>query len=269
MAHLEIAPGESLYYEYEAPGATGQTFVFVNALTGNTGMWQADSIGPKLRAAGYGTLCYNFRGQIESKTAPETKPTPTQIVEDLGRIMEHVKPPRPILVGLSIGGLFAAQAYHAGASADGIVLINTLRKPSDRLNWINTAMADGVAAGGFRLIMSLSLPMLVNPEKLAEMRAGVITGAPFEPVDRSDGGYRLMVESVATNWDFAWESLDVPVLVQVGLHDRVFLVPEDVNELMSRIPNVRREDFTDAGHLIPAERPQAFTESLIDFARTL
>ena len=36
MAHLEIAPGESLYYEYEAPGATGQTFVFVNALTGNT-----------------------------------------------------------------------------------------------------------------------------------------------------------------------------------------------------------------------------------------
>jgi pimeloyl-ACP methyl ester carboxylesterase len=78
-----------------------------------------------------------------------------------------------------------------------------------------------------------------------------------------------MVESVATDWDFPWESLEVPVLVQVGLHDRVFLVPEDVNELMGRIPNVRREDFTDAGHLIPAERPAAFTESLIDFARTL
>jgi pimeloyl-ACP methyl ester carboxylesterase len=269
MPHLEITPEESLFYEYDAPGATGQTFVFVNALTGNTGMWQADAIGPKLRAAGYGTLCYNFRGQTESKTSVESKPTPTQIVEDLGRVVAHVNPPRPILVGLSIGGLFAAQAYHAGAPAEGIVLINTLRKPSDRLNWINTAMADGVAAGGFRLIMSLSLPMLVNPEKLAEMRAGVITGAPFEPIEPNDGGYRLMVESVATDWDFPWDSLDVPVLVQVGLHDRVFLVHEDVDELMTRIPNVRREDFTDAGHLIPAERPEAFTESLMDFARTL
>jgi len=269
MAQLEIADGESLYYEYDAPGATGQTFVFVNALTGNTGMWQAPAIGPKLREAGYGTLCYNFRGQVESRTRPDSKPTPTQIVEDLGRVVDHVKPPRPILVGLSIGGLFAAQAHHAGTPAEGIVLINTLRKPTDRLNWINSAMARGVETGGFRLIMALSLPMLVNPDKLAEMRGAVLDDAPFEPIDKSDGGYRLMVESVATDWDFPWDSLDVPVLVQVGLHDRVFLVAEDVDELAARIPNARREDFTDAGHLIPAERPEAFVRSLIDFARAL
>ena len=67
MARLEIAPGESLYYEYEAPGtsdppaARGMTCVFVNALTGNTGMWRG-GIAPALRAAGFGTLCYNFRG---------------------------------------------------------------------------------------------------------------------------------------------------------------------------------------------------------------
>lgn len=269
MPHLDIAEGESLYYEYEAPKNDGHTFVFVNALTGNTGMWQTDAIGPRLRAAGYGTLCYNFRGQAESRTALTTRPTPTQIVEDLSSIVADVAPPRPILVGLSIGGLFSAQAHHAGTPAEGIVLINTLRKPTQRLNWINTAMAQGVAHGGFRLIMSLSLPMLVNPDKLAEMRDGVLTGEPFEPIDPSDGGYRLMVESVATDWDFPWESLECPVLVQTGLHDRVFLVPEDVDALSSRIPNVRREDFADAGHLIPAERPEAFTASLIDFARSL
>ena len=69
---IEIADGESLYYEYEAPGAAGKTFVFVNALTGNYQMWQA-VIAPKLRAAGYGTLVYNFRGQAESRTAPSTR----------------------------------------------------------------------------------------------------------------------------------------------------------------------------------------------------
>ena len=37
MAHLEIGPDRSIYYEYDE-GADGKpTFVFVNALTGNTG----------------------------------------------------------------------------------------------------------------------------------------------------------------------------------------------------------------------------------------
>lgn len=269
MPHLEIADGESLYYEHRAPSdPAGRTFVFVNALTGSYTMWEAE-IAPALRSAGHGTLVYNFRGQAESRTAPTTKPTPTQIVDDLHRLCAEVGPVRPVLVGLSIGGLFAAQAYAKGTAADGIVLINTLRKPTERLNWINTAMAHGVAAGGFRLIMELSLPMLVNPDQLARMRADVQTGAPYAPIDPADGGYRLMVESVATDWDFPWETLKVPAQIMVGLHDRVFYVAGDVDELSARIPTTTRVDFPDAGHLIPIERPAAFTEALLDFAKTL
>ena len=269
MPHLDIAPGESLYYEYDAPGAAGRTFVFVNALSGSTAMWQADAIGPRLRQAGYGTLCYDFRGQAQSRTAVDTRPTQAQIVADLGRIVAHVAPPRPILIGLSIGGLYAAQAHLAGMPADGLVLINTLRKPTDRLSWINRAMADAVAHGGSRLVMAVCLPMLVNPEKLSEMRAGVMTGAPFTPTAPTEGNYRLMDEAVATDWDIPWQRLALPVLVQTGLHDRVFLVPADVDELAARLPNARRQNFADAGHLIPMERPEAFTESLLDFARGL
>lgn len=268
MPHLEIADGESLYYEYAAPGAKGCTFVFVNALTGNFQMWQA-VIGPKLREAGYGTLVYNFRGQAESRTAPATRPTPTQIVDDLVHLCREIAPPKPILVGLSIGGLFAAQAFAKGVPAAGLVLINTLRKPTERLAWINQAMAHGVKAGGFRLIMELSLPMLVNPDKLAEMRATVQTGEPYAPIDPSDGGYRLMVESTATDWDFPWDSLTPPVLLTVGAHDRVFYVADDVDELAARIPNATRIDFPDAGHLIPAERPEAFAKALLDFGDRL
>lgn len=269
MPHLEIADGESLYYELTPPSdPSGKTFVFVNALTGSYTMWEAE-IGPALRAAGHGTLVYNFRGQAESRTAPTTRPTPTQIVDDLDRLCAEVRPARPVLVGLSIGGLFAAQAYARGIRADGIVLINTLRKPTERLAWINTAMAHGVAAGGFRLIMELNLPMLVNPDQLAKMRADVQTGAPYAPIDPSDGGYRLMVESVATDWNFPWETLDVPVQIQIGLHDRVFYVADDVDALAARIPTTTRVEFPDAGHLIPIERPGAFTEALLAFAKTV
>ena len=66
MSFFEIGPNDSLYYEYEPPsGNQPLTFVFINAITGDTGMWQTE-IGPTLRDAGYGTLAFNFRGQAKS-----------------------------------------------------------------------------------------------------------------------------------------------------------------------------------------------------------
>ena len=160
---MEIAPGESLYYEYDAAGVRGVTFVFVNALTGNTGMWQA-GIAPALRAAGFGNLCYNFRGQVETEFGDGTDLTPGLVVEDLNRLLDHLAPANPILTGLSIGGLFAAQAELATPRAQGLVLINTLRKASRRLAWINRAMVELARLGGSRLVMAANLPMIAGPE---------------------------------------------------------------------------------------------------------
>lgn len=269
MARLDIAPGEFLHYEYEAPGSAGKTFVFVNALTGSTGTWQHTEIGPKLRAAGYGTLAWNFRGQAETGYGAQTALTPSLIVQDLGRVVAHVKPPRPILVGLSIGGLFAAQAHLAGTPAIGLVLINTLRRPGPRLQWINEAMVAMARYGGSRLLMTANLPMLVNPEQLAAMRAAIFSGEPYAPMDPGDGLMRLMQGSLEADWDLPYENLQVPVLLLTGLHDRVFRVDEDVAALAARIPRRRSIVFEDAGHLIPVERPAKFAAALLEFAESL
>ena len=267
MAHLDIAPGEALYYEYDAPGAAGATFVFVNALTGNTGTWQHADIGPALRAAGYGTLAWNFRGQAQTRFGASTALTPKLVVEDLQRVVAHEKPPKPIVVGLSIGGLFAAQAVLAGMPAAALVLINTLRKPGARLEWINQATVALARAGGTRLVMEANLPQLVNPDQLAAMRAGVFSGEPYQPMDRADGLYRLLEGSLATDWNFPWDKLKLPVLSMTGLHDRVFRVAQDVDELSAKIAGLRRVEFADAGHLIPVERPAAFAKALLEFAK--
>jgi 3-oxoadipate enol-lactonase len=266
MPRLEIAPGESLHYEYDAPGEARRTFVFVNALTGNTGTWQHPAIGPRLRAAGYGTLAWNFRGQVDTSFAPDTRLTPRLIVEDLLRVVERLQPPTPIFVGLSIGGLFAAQAILAGLQAAGLVLINTLRKPGPRLQWINDAMVTMARAGGARLLMTANLPMLVNPEQLVAMRPAIMTGEPFAPMEAGDGLLRLMEGSLETDWDFPYDKLRMPVLVMTGLHDRVFRVEQDVAALAARIPKRRELVFADAGHLIPVERPEKFTQALLEFA---
>ena len=106
MSFFEIGLNDSLYFEYEPPsGNQSLTFVFINAITGDTGMWQAE-IGPTLRDAGYGTLAFNFRGQAKSTASEGLAFDEALITGDLIRLLQHLNPPNPVLVGLSIGGLY-------------------------------------------------------------------------------------------------------------------------------------------------------------------
>ena len=265
MAELNLAPGEALFYEYNTPTHHQQTFVFVNALTGNVGMWSGQ-ICEALQAAGYGTLCFNFRGQEKTAFSDETELTPKVIVDDICALMEHVKPAGPILVGLSIGGLFAAQAYLAGVDINGLVLINTLRKPSQRLNWINQAMVELARIGGSRMVMMANLPVIASSELMENLWDSTFSAAPFEAPENTDGLFRLMMHSRETDWDFPYEKLDIPVMILTGQHDRLFRIDSDVAELKSRIKEVKEVHYPDAGHLIPLEDPHGFIEDLQTFA---
>ncbi len=268
MPQLDLSPGNGLFYDYAPPGARGSIFVFVNALTGSTAMWEAE-IAPALRDAGHGTLAYNFRGQADSPFTPGTELDQALIVDDLGRLLAEVEPPDPVLVGLSIGGLFAAGAYLKGASAAGLVLINTLRRAGPRLEWINAATLRAAQVGGLRLLMDINMPLLVNVERLQEIRADFLTEAPYEPLDPSHGHYNLLENSARADWNLPYERLDLPTLVMTGLQDRVFFDRDDVEALYARLPRARRLELRDAGHLIPVERPGATIKALLDFGRWL
>ena len=150
MAVHHLDAGNGLFHLHTAPRRPGAaTFVFVNALTGSTDHWEA-IVAPALRAQGFGTLSYNFRGQTDSPFAPGTALTPALIAADLGRLLAALAPPHPVLVGLSIGGLFAAHAILAGAAASGLVLLNTLREIGPRIAWINDACRRSSPRAGCR-----------------------------------------------------------------------------------------------------------------------
>ncbi len=268
MSELRLGPQDSLYYEYDPPSDPGMTFVFANAITGNTEMWQG-IIGPTLRGHGYGTLAWNFRGQAHTEFAPGTALTPELVAGDFKRLLDAVAPPKPILVGLSIGGQFALHAHLLGAEAAAFVLINTLRMPGLRLEWINEGSFRAMRHGGAELLMDLMLPLIVNPEMLAKMRPARLTDAPYQPLDPASGHYGLMQHAGEADWDLPYERIDRPVLIMTGLHDRVFYNADDVAALTARLPDARTVVFEDAGHLIPAERPEATAQALLDFAAEL
>lgn len=269
MPMFQLGPGDALYYEHTPPvAAGGYTFVFFNALTGDTATWEA-VIGPKLRAEGHGTLAYNLRGQPDSPFSTGILLDADRVVDDAVRLLSETAPVRSVLVGLSIGGLFATRTYLRGIEAVGLVLINTLRKDGPRLRWIGDALVRAVDVGGLELFRDLFLPLLVNEEWLEGNRSNFLNpDTGYSPLHPESGAYKLLSEAGRTaDWNLPYESLDLPTLVITGLQDHVFLEPDIVDTLFSRLPRAQRIDISDAGHLIPAERPEALADALLAFAK--
>ena len=109
VSKLDIDQKNSLYYEFEKGKKNNYTYVFVNALTGNTSAWNG-IIGKRVKYAGYGYLTYNFRGQINSSFDESINLTSEIIISDLLKLIDHLNLKNIILCGLSIGGLYATIA---------------------------------------------------------------------------------------------------------------------------------------------------------------
>ncbi len=268
MAQLEIGPADSINYEQATPGRDGApSFVFVNALTGNLNAWES-VVAPALRTQGFGTLSYNFRGQDGSNFSTGTNLAPSLLIDDLGQLLRYCALDKPILVGLSIGGLFATRAYLNGAKAAGLVLLNTLREIGPRIAWVNDAMPLIVDTGGVALFMDALLPLLVNQDYAKVMRESCVKGN-YVAIDPTHGHAELMRHASSADWDLPYEQLTLPTLVITGLQDRVFLDREVVDRLYARLPDARAENWANAGHLLPQERPDKLAESLARFGREI
>jgi len=174
MNHIELDENNTLYIDYK-PAKGRPTFVFINALTGNTDHWE-NSVAPACRNAGFGTLSYNMRGQINTALADDVEPDCDLIVADLVRLLDETKPEQPILCGLSIGGLYAAKAILAGANAKAVVLLNTLREIGPRLAWLNQGMVHVLNTGGFPLLLDMYLPLLTSQDFHQGMRPNHLKG---------------------------------------------------------------------------------------------
>ena len=108
------------------------------------------------------------------------------------KLLQATTPKRTVLVGLSIGGLFAAQAIQNGVQAAGLVLINTLRKPGFRLDWINE-IPRAFKAEGQELLLDLMASITFSPGKLAKCELMLLKekisdysrkGRSFEPDEK-------------------------------------------------------------------------------------
>ena len=268
-ATIDLGPADRIAYRHTPPAdGGGLTFVGFNALTGDMNGFES-ALGDALREAGHGTLWWDYRGQGASPVGADTDVGERQIAADAVTLLSEVEPQRPVLLGLSVGGLYAARAWLAGMPGEALVLINTLRRNGPRLQWINRNLTRMAEVGGLELLKDLYLPLLTNEDWQAENARNFLQRQSYEPIDRDSGIYRLLKSGEAVDWDLPYEQLDLPVLTITGLQDRVFYDAADVAALVERLPRVRTVEMANAAHLIPIERPGDLARELLTFAGDL
>ena len=268
MTIYKIDENNEIYYEYEPPNENGYTCVFVNALTGDTSAWTG-LIGKNLLNDGNGYLSFNFRGQKESKFDSNLDLDEDLIVSDLLNLIKFVNPKNVVLIGLSIGGLYAAKAIKKGLNAKGLVLINTLRKPSERLDWINKAASNAAEFAGTSIIMDLLMPVIASPDFLLKIKNNALDVNNYKGLSPNDGINKLMKGGFRANWEFQWSSLNITTMVMTGHYDKVFRVPNDIDNLINSMKKVVRIEIPECGHLIPLEQPALFSYHLKGFLNNL
>lgn len=265
---MEMDEENKIHVLHTRPTDAKQTFVFLNSMGATTDVWEG-KIAPALRLLGYGTLSFDYRGQGKTLYGPNATLEPDEIVSDIVDVLNDQKPVRPILCGLSIGGLFGVRAYEKGANAEAIVLINTLRKPNAQVEWINTLEARLIAMGGMPLVHDVLRPVLSSAAQLEKLRQNHLPDEGYTPWPKDHPRRRLADGVNKANWDFPWEKLVVPTLVFTGLHDRLFRIQKDVAEILTRIPDPKVIEYPDGGHSLHEEFPSEFVSDLVKFAEEL
>lgn len=265
---IEIDDRNKIHVIHAKPAQGKHTFVFLNSMGANTSVWE-DKIAPSLRREQYGTMSFDYRGQGKTLYGPDAMLDPDEIVADIVRVFEDQTPQMPIMCGLSIGGLFGVRAFETGLEIEAIALVNTLRKSNAQVEWINTLEARLIAMGGMPLVLDVLRPVLSSVQQLEIFRPTHLSDHGYTPWP-ADHPRRRLAESVyKADWDFPWETLTVPSLIFTGLHDRLFRIQKDVDEILERIPHSKVIEYEDGGHSLHAEFPDRFVSDLIQFAENL
>lgn len=261
---VELDAQNAIHTIHHSPVKGGRTIIFLNSSGATTATWE-DRIAPLFRAAGFGTLSFDYRGQGDSRFGADAALTPDEIVSDTVKVLAQIKPIRPVLVGLSIGGLYASRAILQGARADALVLINTLRKQNAQVEWINTLEERLIGLGGMPLVLDVLRPVLSSNDQLEALRDSHLREEGYTRWPQDHPRRRLAKGVRSVDWDIPWENLDLPILVMTGLHDRLFRIQEDVDELVARLRNAAVVTYRDGGHSLHAEHPDRFVADVVGF----
>jgi pimeloyl-ACP methyl ester carboxylesterase len=231
-------------------------------------------------ARGWQAVTVDFRGHGESDWSEDGDYRVTAFVGDVMGVL-HELPPRPVLVGASLGGftsmLLAGELARGAASA--VVLVDIV--------------PDMNADGATRIHEFMNDRMTSGFDSLDEVADAVAAYNPHRPRPSDLDGLRTNLRERDGRWFWHWdpkfidgtsafppiEVTDVERMhaaVAAILRDGVpmllvrgqvsdLVTEERAAEFVSRFPEVEFVDVGGAGHMVAGDRNDVFADAVVDF----
>ena len=250
--------GADLHYRDEGP-RDGAAVVFANSLGTDLRVW--DALLPHL-PAGLRLVRYDKRGHGLSEETPGPYAIET-FADDAAALIRHLGLARPVLVGLSIGGLIGQSlAVRHPDLLDGLVISNSAAKIGEPQMW-----RDRIAAVRANGLASIARPTMER-WFTSPFRARGLDGPWSRMLARQPAeGYIAACEAIAAA-DLRADAarLTLPVQLIAGAHDGA-TPPEIVEATAALIPGARFDLITDAAHIPCVETPTAHAALITRFLK--
>ncbi len=245
-----------LHYREEGPPA-GAAVVFAHALGTDLRLWNL--VVPML-PKGLRLVRFDMRGHGLSDCPPGPY-TMGALVRDAERLLDRLEVRDCVFVGLSIGGMIAqGLAVKRFDQVRALVLSNTAARIATPQIWADRIEA--VRKGGVEAIAEATLqrwfaPVFRDSDQAAAWRH-LLTRQPAE------GWMGCAAAISGTDFYAPTAGLTLPTLAIAGSEDGS-TPPDLVRETADLIKGSRFHLIRGAGHLPPADRPEAFAEALGGF----
>ena len=264
MTHYATLNGVKVPYTDQGEGLP---LVFLHAFPLSHTMWtpQAEAF-----SGNYRVIRLDLRGHGEPEGDRRNFGL-DDYADDVIALLDHLKVPRAVIIGLSMGGYtaFSIIRRHA-ARVQALVLADT-RAPADDedVRDVRITMADVTKKKGNGAIATLMLPKLLapstpqtNPGLTTLVREMILAAKPEWIVND------LMAMAARPDSTELLAQITCPTLVIIGEED--LATPMADSQFMAdRIRNCTLAVIPKAGHLTNIEQPDAFNTALESFLKTL
>jgi len=251
--------GTKLYYETVGKGPA---VVLVHGGLVDSRLWNDQM---KVFAKHHRVVRYDLRGFGRSAAAPQ----PFSHIEDLHALMDFLKIERATVVGLSLGGIIAADfALEHPERVDRLVLVGAgLRgdkQPPDKdAMKAYEAASKGIAEEFVNVTMKLGLYAAVREGTPAYARLRQMMLENFKAVSTFAPGF-LKYPAQPTIERLG--QIKAPTLVIIGGEDAQSL-KNVADTLAAGIPGARKVVISGASHHPPVERPDKFNKAVLSFLK--
>ena len=210
------------------------------------------------------TVALDLPGYGMSERVTGESLTMDRLADDVAGLVEALGEPSADIVGLSMGGYVALALWERHPQlVRSLVLSNTrATADSEKGRADRDAQAVAVVNEGRQQLATKLVDALLSPGAELEAKARLRTMVESTPVETIVASLRGMAERPDRTELLG--SISVPTLVIAGEEDGL-IPPLDMHELSAAITGSEFLVVPGAGHLVPIERPDAFTKALLAF----